>query len=321
MNKWIKYFALLFLSNGFRISYRLKKISQKKHLTILNLHRISLDDGSSYTPLNPRIFEELIKFCVKNYQIITFSEILNYENENNKKPLLILSFDDGYKDFITVTVPILSKFKVKVNQNLIPECVESGIPPLNVLVQDFIGKSKKSDLIKLKIPGFELPQDLNNRIGLGKGVSKFLKNKPISEQKLIKIQILQSIDMDLSYFSTPMLDLNDIKELINLHEFGAHSFSHANMELETDAYFKNDLIQCKNWFANKFNYDVEIYAFPNGSYRVEQIDICRSFGFSYVLLVDHGFSNVKSKVCHRFEFTADSEDELKYKCLGGFCNI
>jgi peptidoglycan/xylan/chitin deacetylase (PgdA/CDA1 family) len=321
MKKIIKSFALLFLANGFRISYRLKKISQKNQITILNLHRVSIDDGSAYTPLNPYIFEELIKFCVKNYQIITFTETSNYENENIKKPLLILSFDDGYKDFINVTARILSKYKIKVNQNIIPECIESGIPPLNVLVQDFIGKSKNSDLTKLKIPGFVLPQDLNNRISLGLSVSKFLKNKPIAEQRLIKIQIQQSLGMDLSYYSTPMLNLNDINELINLHEFGAHSFSHANMELETDAYFENDLIQCKNWFINKFNFNVEIYAFPNGSYKVKQIDICKSFGFKYILLVDDGFSNLKSQVCRRFGFHADSEDELKFKCLGGFSNI
>lgn len=321
MKNFIKYFALLFLANGFRLSYRLKQISQKNYLTVLNLHRVDLDDQSAYKPLDPIIFEELIKFLLKNFYIITFAEVSIFKDKTNKKPLVIISFDDGYKDFISVTVPILAKYKLKVNQNLIPECVDSGVPPLNVLIQDFIGKSQKSDLIKMRIPGFELPSDLSNRIRLGLSVSKFLKNKPINEQRLLKDEILKTLDVDLSVYSTSMLDINDVKELIGIHELGAHSYSHANMEFETDDYFENDLVQCKNWFNKKLNINVEIYAFPNGSYKEKHLNICKNFGFKHILVVNDGFADLTSEVCQRFGFHAESEKELKFRSLGGFCNI
>jgi peptidoglycan/xylan/chitin deacetylase (PgdA/CDA1 family) len=49
----------------------------------------------------------------------------------NAEPPLILSFDDGYKDFIEVVVRILERHRVIANQNIVVNSVESGRPPMN----------------------------------------------------------------------------------------------------------------------------------------------------------------------------------------------
>ncbi len=322
MKYTLKKIALIFLSTGFIINFRIKKISKKNYLTILNLHRVCMDDGSAYKPLNPTIFDQLLKFLVKNYHIITFSEVENFSGEViSSKPLLIISFDDGYKDFINVTVPILFKYKIKVNQNIIPECVESGMPPLNVLIQDFIGKADKSDIIKLKISGFEVSDNIDDRLQMGLKVSKFIKNKPMHEQKIINDEIMKNFDFDLTSYRTPMLDMEDIKELKDEHELGVHSYSHSNMGLETDDYVKEDLMKCKNWFTKNLNTNVEIYAFPNGSYKENHIKLCKDYGYKHILLVNDNFSNLNSGIYNRFGFHADSFREVKFKTLGGFCKI
>ena len=322
MRNKLRKIAFLLLGNNVRALFRLRRISEGNYLTILNLHRVCSDDGSSYKPLEPQIFEDLLCYLLKNYCLITFEDLeKNKPNKMNKKPLLVISFDDGYKDFIEIAVPLLLKYGVKVNHNIIPDCVDSGYPPLNVLVQDFIGKSSDAQLMALSIPGFNIGTDISNRFLLGLRASKFIKNRPMSEQVVLKKHILNQLDSFPDFKMTPMMNLYDIKQLIDLHEFGAHSYTHANMEFETDGYVKNDLNKCKDWFHNRLNCSVDIYAFPNGGYKDHHINFALEAGYKNILLVDDMFSSEDVSVHKRFGFHADSVSEMRFRVSGGFCKI
>jgi peptidoglycan/xylan/chitin deacetylase (PgdA/CDA1 family) len=100
--------------------------------TILNLHRVGNNAGSAYRPLDPTLFDELLTFAKHEFAVVTIAEL----REKSRKPKLVLSFDDGYRDFATTAVPILRKHGLRANQNIIPRCVETGLPPLNVMAKD-----------------------------------------------------------------------------------------------------------------------------------------------------------------------------------------
>src|SRR4051794_14513217 len=99
-------------------------------LAILNLHRVAKDDRSAYAPLDPSLFEYLLQFLERNFEIVSFDTLP--ETQSSSRPKVILSFDDGYRDFIEVAVPILKKYGIRANMNIIPECLETGRPPINV---------------------------------------------------------------------------------------------------------------------------------------------------------------------------------------------
>ena len=319
MKEKIKAIAFLFLGSNLRANFRVKKISKREFLTILNLHRVQEYDGSSYKPLEPSIFSELLNYLKRNFTLTTFGNLDEITAERKfNKPLLIISFDDGYRDFIEITVPLLFAHKIKVNQNIIPECVESGLPPFNVLVQDFIGKCTKNQLKNLVMQGFGAEDHLNSRSLLGFQVSNFIKNKSYAEQAVLKDTFMSYISSMEEFKASPMMTLDNLKEIADLHELGVHSYSHASMEYESDEYFKKDLVSCQNWFLEKIDKTAEIYCFPHGSYKNHHIDLALEAGYKHILLVNEGFSS-KDKVVHnRFTFDANSIVEMRFKALGGF---
>ena len=204
IKKNLKYFGIKILTSPLIIKSRIKKIANNEKLTILNLHRVGKSDGSTYEPIEKETFIYLIEFIKANYLVTSFSE-LNSEDGNNKlnqsKPKLILSFDDGYKDFLDVVHPILLKNGIRANQNIIPSCVDLGRPPLNVLLQDYIGKVKREEVNKLKITNYKF----NNKLIISKEglkLSKFIKNKPLQIQKEIEDALLNQLG-DLLYKSSP----------------------------------------------------------------------------------------------------------------------
>ena len=68
-------------------------------LTVLSLHRISEERNSFWNPIHPKTFDQLLGYVKKNYRVIGFNELENENHSKSNKPLLILSFDDGYYDF------------------------------------------------------------------------------------------------------------------------------------------------------------------------------------------------------------------------------
>jgi hypothetical protein len=318
----VKKLVFELLGSGIRIPIRVQKIANAKHLTILNLHRVSEDDGSAYKPLHPDQFEALLLFLKKNYRFVTVNDLGGgCDLEFSDLPLIMLSFDDGYLDFYNYAHPILSKYQIRVNQNIIPNAVDTGRPPLNVMVQDFIGKCTQNQLNRFSIPGFELNCNKNDRLKYGALLSNFIKNRPMTEQ--IRLwEHIQSFDQGVvSELSTPMMSLRHIREISTCHNLGAHSISHATMGFETDDYFLSDLSSCKNWFNSNLQMDVRIYAFPNGSYRQGQIDLALTNGYDKVMLVNEKFSKVKEDSWNRFTFHGQSSSEVRFRATGGLSSI
>lgn len=323
IKKVIKYSAFEILTNPLRIRKRINKIYKKEYLTILNLHRVSNNDNSAYQPLDPKIFKKLIIFLIKNFHIISFQELnkKNYQKifEQNK-PKIILSFDDGYKDFIEVVHPILIQHGIRANLNIIPSCVEKNRPPFNVILQDFIGKNNKDFYTKLDIPEYKWGGGLS-KIEEGIKLSSFVKNKPFIKQLDIEKYCYEQIGQNLYKDATEMMSKQDILLIKDSHDLGAHSFSHSNMEIESDEYFLNDLNLCSQWFMDNLDICPYIYAFPNGSYKKSNLEMARENGYSQLLLVDEKFSNISNDIHPRFGFHAFSEKEMVYKSTGSLVKL
>ncbi len=319
----IKQLIYQLLVNPLRIKRRIYKIKEKNLLVILNLHRVAKDDGSAYPPLDPQIFSKLIIFLKENFAFTSFSELENEKPNLDspvEKPKVILSFDDGYKDFLTIAHPILMRHGIRANINIIPSCIEQKRPPVNVILQDYIGKISKKELIKFKIPNYSWNQNLN-KYEEGLKLSRYVKNNSYKVQREIEKYCYEQIGDKLYELSTPMMNREDILQILNYYDWGAHSFYHSSMALESDDFFRNDLLSCSNWFKDNLGFQPYIYAFPNGSYKESNLKLANEAGYSKLLLVEDNFSKVNQDINYRFSFHCNSEFEMIYRATGALKKI
>ena len=298
--------------NGPWLRRRLERLRNAGVSVILNLHRVAPDDRSSYRPLAPAMFEELIAFAKREFAIVTIGEL----QLKTEKPKLVLSFDDGYRDFALFADPILRRHGVRANHNVIPRCMETGLPPLNVTAQDFVGKAPAELVRRIRIEGFtESPEDRS----FGHRLSHFIKMRSQAEQDALAEKLLPVFfDWD-GFQPTPMMSLEEVRS-IRHHELGAHSFAHSSMEFETDEYLDQDFDRCADYFGQQIGAPMTIYAFPNGSCREGQAEQLLGRGVEHVLLVGEAFDSAP-RVHRRFTFDARSASEARFKALGGFAAL
>jgi len=120
-----------------------------------------------------------------------------------------------------------------------------------------------------------------------------------------------------AFRTTPLMSLDEVRQVATVHEVGAHSFEHATMPAESDEYFTIDLARCQDWFVHNFGKKSDVYAFPNGAAKAGQAKLARAAGFSTVLLVDEKFSHCRNWLHPRFTMYAKSRAEARFRALGG----
>ena len=314
MRSWLKNLTFRALGSPPSLRWKLKRLARGGQLTILNFHRVAPFDDSSYPPLDPALFDDVIGFCRRRFDLLTFADLARYQP--GKKPPMIISFDDGYRDFIDHAMPILRRHGVCCNHNIIPACVDSGSPPFNVTLQDFVGRAPAERLARLDVPGFgPVPAD-EPRLALGTRLSSFVKNQPIAAQKKIAAAVMPQL-MDMPGFApTAMMSRADIVAIAGEHELGAHSFEHATMALESADYIARDAAACQAWFEQHLGRPSDIYCLPNGSGSAEQIGIVRAGGFRHVLRVEEDYSSVTATDHRRFTMDGHSTAEVRFRATG-----
>jgi len=297
--------------NGRRLRGRIERVRDAGVTPILNLHRVAPDDRSSYRPLAPELFDELVSFVKRDFEVVTIAQL----STKTAKPKLVLSFDDGYRDFALYAAPILRKHGLRANQNIIPQCVETGLPPLNIIAQDFVGKAPPELVERIRVEGFSAPRDhlFGNRL------SHFIKMRPHGEQEALGKQLLPLFfDWD-GFAPTAMMSLDEVRSVRD-HEIGAHSYSHSSMEFESNDFLDEDVRRCGDYFRAKLGVPMTIYAFPNGSCRDGQAERVLAHGVEHVLLVGEAFDR-GGQVNRRFTYDARTPSEARFKALGGFAAI
>lgn len=306
--------AISLLANSVALHAKLRIISAAKSLTILCLHRVAEPSNSGYGALSPELFDELLGWLKPRFNIITFAEL--GQQDADPRPPLTLSFDDGYSDFYEIAMPILGRHGLKANQNVIPGCIESGLPPINVMVQDFLMSAPEKLLSEIKFPGHPAGFSQLDRARLALRMSATLKAKPMVEQQQILADLTPLFDRFDDFRTTPMMTRAQVAEIAGVHEIGAHSWEHASMSVESNDYVVEDARRCREYLANLGTTYPFVYAFPNGMLRKEQVDAVRAAGFDHVLCVGENFSRPENWLHNRFTFYGDTIAETRFRALG-----
>lgn len=301
-------------------SILLSRVRRSGGLVLLNFHRISPEENPFWSPIHPRHFDELLGFLSKRFEVVSFRDLARQGESPvrpTSRPRLIMSFDDGYHDFVEYALPLLEKHGLPVNQNLIGDCVFSGEPPWDVAMYDFL-RSAPTSLINEAIPaGFDRrleSEDDQSKLRFGLAFTRHLKLRPRADRKPMWDHV-EAFMRKLDFARTRMLRLDELKSLPQFCEIGCHSFSHESMGYESDEYFEHDFAMCRSLFIEKLNLPLAIYAFPNGSYRSSQIEFLKNSGVAHILLVEEKVSHL-GPVYTRLTMSAESASEARLRACG-----
>ena len=296
----------------------LRHVARHDLVVVVNLHQVSPTPNPFWSPLHPVLFGELVDFVAPRFRVTTFGRLA--EAAGDPRPALVLSFDDGYHDYVEYALPALDARGLPSNQNVIVDCVRSGEPPAIVRLCDFLVQAPRSLVDEIRLPGAEglrlAGDSTGDKTRYGVALCNFVKLRSREDAAPLWAELERVMARFDGLRPTRMMTLADVRGAAREHEIGCHSKQHDSMEFESDAWFEADLDACAAFFRDELQQPLGVYAFPNGSARRSLLDILFRRGVRHVLLVGEDYSTRTSRIHPRFTFGASSSPELRARAVG-----
>lgn len=300
---------------GHRILH--KYVKQKNYGIVLCLHRVSNNIDILFPPLNIQVFDDLVKYLSKNFNVCNTEDFFNVEKKEKKIKVLI-SFDDGYKDFIQNALPIIKKYNVPVVHNIIVDAIEKNLVPWTQQINDLINLmyfKGNYGVFKLSDYDIKISKDLKETIKSGMNIYQKLLNVN-SEERAKFIKELKKIS-GLNYSQNQMMSWNDINICLNSNvEIGSHSYTHDTLStINNKNKLENEISYSKKIIEKKTNRRVTIIAFPNGDFNENVINIAKKSGYKYLFSTQENYYDfrIENKTIPRISIYHNNLHETIFK--------
>lgn len=293
----------------------LRRHGARNHLLILNVHSVSPRHNSYAPSLDPELFEQLLTWLQVHATVGLLRDLGDPPEHDPRRPLVVLSFDDGLKDFVEHAMPLLRDFGMPANQNVIGEALETGRPPWTIRLLDRLSAAPVGLVQGLRVPGFAHRLESGEAYAqerFGAAITNRLKSLAPAD----RAPVLQTLDDALGNVvverPTAMMSAADVAAARAAgHEIGSHSYSHESMEHVDDDAFLADFRRSRDALAAAGCDGCDVYAFPNGSSRPAQAELLQRHGVRHVLLVDERPSTPGAGVHTRITLRGGSIAELR----------
>ncbi|MBU0759168.1 MAG: polysaccharide deacetylase family protein [Candidatus Omnitrophica bacterium] len=255
----------------------------RNRLCILCYHRITAPDNRfRYLGIPQDIFEQHIVFLKKHFEIASFDKGMGKLRSGSiKKPLLVLNFDDGYRDNYLYAFPILKKY---------------GITASIFLTVDYIGTKKSFwwDSVRDIIVNSPKSAGLKEDIVMIENINRSLKKLLNEEERYLKIQKLKQefCFKEKSSKERDILNWREIKEMRDCGiDFGSHTLTHPDLTLLKKDEARKEISHSKEILEQALDKKVSGFAYPYGSFNDDVKEIVKDSSYSYARTCLKGFNN------------------------------
>ncbi len=266
---------------------KLLRAQKKNKLTVLSLHRISNDRDFFWQPITPATFNTLLQYLVQYYTIISFSEIST--TKKYSKPPLILSFDDGYYDFYEHALPLLIKYNLPSNHNIVNACATNNHIIWTQRLNNLFNHCRDNKLTSLVF------SENDNLLSLESFAGNWMKFYLKLYNLLLRIPLDQRmaiIDEKEKLLSittkVKMMNWNEIVECANNKvEIGCHTYNHDVLStIHDSSILYHEIVASTIEIEKRLGKKINILSLPNGQGNELVHQMAAKAGINHVLYVE-----------------------------------
>lgn len=211
-----------------------------------------------------------------NYHVVSFKDIVNNTvDKTNKKPKVVITFDDGYANNYKVAYPILKSYK---------------LPATIFLVTDVIGTDKLFwyDRLFTTLKKIMPLDEVVDKIEDFKCCHPHIVDEKVDDY-LTELGLPLTPDPDVKH-CYGVLNMDQITEMADstLINFGSHTHQHELLTLMTNREVKATLTESFDILESIPN-NVPVFCYPNGYYKDADLHACADAGYKLAVKASGGY--------------------------------
>lgn len=254
-------------------------------------HRVNPERDPLWDPMDPKLFEQCIRFITKKYRVVSLEEfVLSGKVSKDPAKMASILFDDGYKDNIEYALPILEKYKCPASFYVVTNCIDKNTPPWTHILEYLFQRTQKKEL---HINTDAFPPYLQNckwknekeKLIYVKRAKPFFYTLPYEKRQAILKQIQASFD-DVELPGI-MMNWQDLRQLHNAgYTIGSHTHTHSMLgTIENAGLVRNELSMSAARLKEELGFFPITVSYPIGSYNETTMRLSKEAGYKIGLAV------------------------------------
>ncbi len=264
---------------------------RNKRLCVLGLHRVLDRAERLMTASEPSIiiaaenFPLMLEYLSRRFQFVSLSDFLSGWMVDNRKPMCLLTFDDGWRDNYDHAYPVLKAMGIPALIFLTTGQLESQSP---FWVERLRAACADAEILQRARLMVRPDVALDARNVTVEDLTEYLKRLPAENRNRIMRSLLG--DSGTTNACDTMLDWAQVREMAaNGIEFGGHTDTHPLLTYEDDDTIGRELRICKQKIEGAIGRTVLAFAYPNGDCDARVREHVRRVGFACGFTTQRGW--------------------------------
>jgi len=267
-------------------------------VTVLMYHRI-VDDNSAFEGVRVDAFREQMRWIGQNCTVLRPEDLDSALSwSRRERPPVLVTFDDGYRDYYDNALPILRELNIPAIVFLPTSFMGSD----ELLWTDLVTWAVRASHAKVVVlpwisgDGFVLSEP-TGRNELVIAAKRFLKVMPDVVRKERLDELLAALQMTGKKHDTgrQMMTWDEVRAATDITWFGGHSHTHPILSQLDDKHLEDEIRNCRDAITRALGKPPRYFAYPNGreqDFDQRSRDLLRRYGFEKAFATIEGINRV-----------------------------
>jgi peptidoglycan/xylan/chitin deacetylase (PgdA/CDA1 family) len=228
--------------------------------------------------VTPEIFEHQIQWLSKHKTIVPLNEVVNYVSGGISLPsdAVVLTFDDGYRDYVEQALPILEKYEAPSTVYVSTELMHKQVAPYEFRLAAAL---QRADCVTVTLDGVVNEYDLSTENGTKTAYTELrqtVKDETIEARESLLAQLNETKAESFRIMTPEMVDALDENQLVTI---GSHSHEHRPHGSLLDDEIRANMSRAKMELSQIIDQKIRHLSFPYGSVSLVAMQIAEDIGY------------------------------------------
>lgn len=207
-----------------------------------------------------------LRYLVRCFKVVSLETMLDWLTNGSIPPAheIVLTFDDGLRNNLTVVYPILRELQVPATMFVCPALVESGEWLWNHEMRCRLQTLAAPDLAELRMKLLAPETSVDAMI-------EWMKTLRLPQRRLAEAIIKQATaafrPTDAQHEAFDIMNWDDLRSLDrDLITIGSHTLSHPILTTLSAEEIESEILESRRCLEQRLQRKVDFFCYPNGAY-------------------------------------------------------
>lgn len=272
--------------------WRLTRPIRTSNCLVLTYHRIAAQDDP-FPGLPAAVFRDQMQWLKEHCRVIGPDDLLgDAAFERTDRVPVLVTFDDGYRDYVTVAYPVLRDLGIPAINFLPTAFIDSGEPFWWDALFTAVGATSIDGATPGWAGGRRFVFDAAGRAEFLRAAKRRLKEVPedLKGQELAELQALLGAEPRVMTVPRQTLTWSDARATMDLTTYGGHTHTHVIVSRVDAARLQHEVDTCTARIAAELGVRPVTFAYPNGDITAAARDALARSGYRLAFTMQEGFN-------------------------------